>query len=122
MSLTALLSRIEDKRDELIALTRDLVKIPTTNPPGENYSDCSHYIGERLAARDFEVSYVRAEGAIGDSDRYPRDNVIARHTGTRQGPCVHFNSHIDVVETGAGWQFDPFAATVADRRKRRNLG
>ena len=64
MSMTALLSRIEDKRDELVSLTRDLVKIPTTNPPGENYSDCARYIGERLAARGFEVSYLRAKGAV----------------------------------------------------------
>jgi succinyl-diaminopimelate desuccinylase len=27
---------------------------------------------------------------------------------------VHFNSHIDVVQTGAGWSVDPFAAVVKD--------
>jgi succinyl-diaminopimelate desuccinylase len=27
---------------------------------------------------------------------------------------VHFNSHIDVVQTGAGWTVDPFAAIVKD--------
>jgi succinyl-diaminopimelate desuccinylase len=29
---------------------------------------------------------------------------------------VHFNSHIDVVEVGSGWQHDPFAAAVVDGR------
>ena len=115
-NITAVLSRIEDKRDELVSLTCDLVKIPTTNPPGENYRDCARYIGERLARRGFKVRYIRAEGAIGDSERYPRENVIARHPSGRNGPCVHFNSHIDVVETGSGWKFDPFAATVANGR------
>jgi succinyl-diaminopimelate desuccinylase len=27
---------------------------------------------------------------------------------------VHFNSHIDVVQTGAGWTLDPFAAVLKD--------
>jgi succinyl-diaminopimelate desuccinylase len=29
---------------------------------------------------------------------------------------VHFNSHIDVVQSGAGWTLDPFAAVVRDGR------
>ena len=73
-------------------------------------------LGERLAAHGFEVSYVRAEGAIGDSDRYPRANVIGRWSGNAAGPTVHFNSHIDVVEPGIGWQYDPFAAEVVGDR------
>lgn len=116
VDLESLCQRIEAKRDELIALTQDLVRIPTTNPPGENYSDCATFLGERLKKRSFAVEYVRAEGSIGDSERYPRVNVIARHEGARSGPCVHFNSHIDVVEPGAGWSFDPFAAEIADGR------
>jgi succinyl-diaminopimelate desuccinylase len=114
--LETLCQRIDAKRDELIALTQELVRIPTTNPPGENYRDCARLLGERLKQRAFAVQYIRAEGSIGDSDRYPRENVIARHEGSRPGPCVHFNSHIDVVEPGAGWTFDPFAAEIADGR------
>ncbi len=111
-----LLQAIEARRDELTELTRDLVKIPTTNPPGEYYEDCARYIGERLGKRSFEVKYFRAEGTPGDTDQYPRVNVIARHENSRPGPCVHFNSHIDVVEPGLGWQYDPFAAEVVGNR------
>ncbi|MEJ2090445.1 MAG: acetylornithine deacetylase/succinyl-diaminopimelate desuccinylase family protein, partial [Gammaproteobacteria bacterium] len=32
------------------------------------------------------------------------------------GPTVHFNSHIDVVDPGRGWQSDPFAADIRDGR------
>ena len=28
---------IENKTDDLISLTQDLVRMPTLNPPGENY-------------------------------------------------------------------------------------
>jgi len=116
MDQDKLFARIDDKRDDLVDLTRDLVKIPTTNPPGHNYQDCARFLGERLAQRNFEIEYVRAHGAIGDSDRYPRENVIARHQGAAAGPTLHFNSHLDVVEPGAGWTFDPFAAEVSNGR------
>ncbi len=109
-----LFRRIEDKRDEVVALTQEMVRIPTVNPPGDAYQPCAELIGRRLAGRGFEVSYLRAEGAPGDSDRYPRINMLARREGKKRGPCVHFNGHIDVVEPGAGWSLDPFAAEIRD--------
>ncbi len=116
MSLDAVFARVEGKRDELIELTQDLVRIPTLNPPGEFYEDCARYLGDRLAGRGFEVSYYRAEGTPGDSDRYPRWNVVARRQSGGAHPCVHFNSHIDVVAVGANWQQDPFAADLVGDR------
>ncbi len=117
-NLDPLLARIEAKRAEVTALTQDLVRIPTINPPGDAYEACARFLGERLAKRGFTVEYVRATGGPGDSDKYPRTNVVARYEGTQgsvqQGDCVHFNSHIDVVEAGSGWTFDPFAATIQD--------
>jgi succinyl-diaminopimelate desuccinylase len=110
----ALFARIEARRDDLVALTQALIQIPTINPPGDAYVPCAELIGARLAKRGFEVRYLRAEGTPGDCDRYPRVNVIARREGSGPGPCVHFNSHIDVVEPGAGWTRDPFGGVVED--------
>ena len=107
---------IEDRRDELAALTVDLIRFPTINPPGEAYAPCAEFVGERLRKRGFGVEYVRGEGTPGDSDRYPRTNVVARFDGRSPGPTVHFNSHIDVVEAGEGWTVDPFAGVVRDGR------
>ncbi|HEX8233583.1 MAG TPA: acetylornithine deacetylase/succinyl-diaminopimelate desuccinylase family protein [Caulobacteraceae bacterium] len=112
----ALLESIAGRADEVTELTRDLIRFPTVNPPGEGYQACAEYIGRRLERRGFQVAYVRAEGAPGDSDRFPRINVVARREGAAPGPCVHFNSHIDVVETGAGWTLDPFEGVVKDGR------
>ncbi|HEX2114801.1 MAG TPA: acetylornithine deacetylase/succinyl-diaminopimelate desuccinylase family protein [Alphaproteobacteria bacterium] len=111
-----LFARIEAQRDDLVALTRVLVRIPTVNPPGEAYIACAEAIGRRLAARGFAVEYTRAEAARADSARYPRTNVVARIEGNGSGPCVHFNGHIDVVEPGQGWTVDPFGGTVRDGR------
>jgi len=114
--LDSLFARIDDQTDALIALTQDLVRIPTVNPPGEGYEPCANLLGDRLTRSGFDVEYVRAEGGIGDSDRYPRTNVIARREGRAPGSTVHFNGHIDVVETGLGWSEDPFGGAVRDGR------
>jgi succinyl-diaminopimelate desuccinylase len=109
-----LLEIIEARREDLVELAQALIRFPTINPPGEAYQPCAEFIGRRLAVRGFAVNYVRAAGTPGDSERYPRVNVIARREGNVAGPCVHFNSHIDVVQTGAGWTLDPFAALIRD--------
>jgi succinyl-diaminopimelate desuccinylase len=114
--IDALCNSIDERRDELVELTRDLIRFPTVNPPGEAYVPCAEFIGKRLASRGFAESYVRAEGTPGDSARYPRLNVIARRESATPGPCVHFNGHIDVVQTGVGWTVDPFAGTIRNGR------
>ena len=108
------MDRIDDRVDDLVELTRDLIRFPTINPPGEAYQPCAEFIGNRLAKRGFEIEYVRGTGAPGDSDAYPRVNVIARREGSGPGPCVHFNGHIDVVEVGGGWTVPPFDGLVKD--------
>ena len=118
---TKLLSAIESRREEVTVLTQDLIRIPTINPPGDAYEACARFLGERLKKKGFAVEYIRAEGAPGDSDSHPRTNVVARYEGKgkRHGEvgnseCVHFNSHIDVVEAGSGWTFEPFGGEVRD--------
>jgi len=110
----ALGAAIERRRDELVALTQDLIRMPTLNPPGDNYLEICEYLQKRLEKHGFDVELIRAVGAPGDSDAFPRWNVIGRREGKHAGPCVHFNSHTDVVATGGGWTFDPFGATVHD--------
>lgn len=109
-----LTQRIEGKRDDLIALTQELIQIPTLNPPGDNYREVCEYLETRLKRSGFECELIRAHGAPGDTDEYPRWNIVARREGVRAGQCVHFNSHTDVVEVGAGWTFDPFGGELKD--------
>ncbi len=111
---TPLMVRIDGKREDLIQLTQDLIRIPTLNPPGENYGAICDFLNKRLQASEFETQLIRAFDTPGDSERYPRWNIIARRDGTSLGDCVHFNSHTDVVEVGSGWTFDPFGGEIAD--------
>jgi succinyl-diaminopimelate desuccinylase len=110
------LKRIHASGGELASLTADLIRFPTVNPPGDAYQPCVEYIGKRLATRGFQTQYIRAEGAPGDTDVYPRINVIARLEGGLPGPTVHFNSHIDVVDAGNGWTVEPFDGLIRDGR------
>ena len=103
--------RVEDKRGDLISLTQDLIKIPTVNPPGEFYSDCVEYLNKRFKSKGFDTQIIRAIGTPGDTDRYPRQNIVA-NISNGEGPCVHFNSHIDVVAVGSGWTQPPFEGRV----------
>ncbi|WP_323717225.1 acetylornithine deacetylase/succinyl-diaminopimelate desuccinylase family protein [Paracoccus aminovorans] len=103
---------IESRRDDLIRLTQDLIRIPTLNPPGRHYLDICEYLHARLAPQGWDCALVRAKGSPGDSEAFPRWNLVARHHGATPGACVHFNSHHDVVEVGHGWTRDPFAAEI----------
>ncbi|MEP0505049.1 MAG: acetylornithine deacetylase/succinyl-diaminopimelate desuccinylase family protein [Paracoccaceae bacterium] len=109
-------TRIENARDDVIALTQGLIRIPTLNPPGACYRDICDFLDQRLSRFGFETQMIRAEGTPGDSDQYPRWNLVARREGAHSGDCLHFNSHHDVVEVGAGWTKDPFGGEVEDDR------
>jgi len=114
--LASLRAGIAARRDELVALTQALIRIPTLNPPGDHYREACDLLATRLADGGFSCRVLRAAGTPGDSDRHPRWNLVARAEGARQGPCVHLNGHIDVVEVGQGWSVDPFGGDLIDGR------
>lgn len=66
-------------------------------------------------AQGFAVEMLRAVGTPGDSDAFPRWNMVARFE-TGPGPCVHFNSHHDVVAVGHGWTREPFGGALEGDR------
>lgn len=111
-----LTKRVDDKRADLVQLTVDLIKIPTVNPPGDAYVDCVQFLESRFRKHGFSTQIIRAHDTPGDSDAFPRTNIIARVEGKHPGPTIHFNSHIDVVEVGDGWTFDPFGGQIQDGR------
>lgn len=115
MPHSAILAAVDARRQDLIGLAQDLIRIPTLNPPGQKYREICDYLAARLMAKGFTVEMIRAKGAPGDSDAHPRWNMVAR-ISKGPGDCVHFNSHHDVVEVGHGWTRDPFAGTLEGDR------
>ena len=107
---------VDAHADEIVDFAAALIRIPTVNPPGEEYDTCARFIGDRLKACDFDVHYVTADGRPEHTRAHPRVNVIGRRAGAHPHPLVHLNGHFDVVPAGDGWTVDPFGGLVRDGR------
>ncbi|HEX9637682.1 MAG TPA: acetylornithine deacetylase/succinyl-diaminopimelate desuccinylase family protein [Acidobacteriota bacterium] len=110
------LDQVDRMADEIVALTLDLIRIPTVNPPGAHYRDCVEYLAQRLERFGFETRLLPAEGRPEHTPAHPRINLLAERRGRRPRPALHFNGHIDVVPAGAGWSVEPFAGQVIEDR------
>lgn len=106
----AVLDRVDATAGEMVEFLRDLVAIPTVNPPGDNYAACAEWLGGQLERLGYDVRRIAAEGRPEHTAKYPRINVIGRLRGTPARPLLHFNGHFDVVPVGNGWTVDPFGA------------
>lgn len=97
--------------DELVDLLRELIRIPSVNPPeppGDGELQVAHLIADRLAAEGIPAETV--EPVPG------RGSVACRLRGDGTGgePLLLL-SHVDVVPAPPDeWTHDPFSADVAD--------
>ena len=109
----AVFAQIEDMTDEIVALHRDLVQIPSVNTgfmPTGNETPVCEYIRDWLAEDGIESEIL---------GRTPeRGNIIARIEGRNSDARLMFMSHTDVVpvEEEDKWTFPPFSATVHEGR------
>ena len=111
-----ILAEVDRAADEIVDFAARLVRIPTVNPPGEEYETCANAIGDQLRAHGAEVQLLPAIGKIEHTPRHPRINVVGRHEGRAQGPAIHLNGHFDVVPAGLGWTRDPFGGEIVGDR------
>jgi succinyl-diaminopimelate desuccinylase len=114
-TIDRILAEVDRAADEIVQFTVDLVRIPTINPPGDEYETCARFLGDHLRQRQFDVEYIVADSRPEHTARHPRVNVVASRRGGG-GPVVHLNGHVDVVPPGDGWTLDPFAGVVRDGR------
>lgn len=97
-----------DLRDEVTALARALIRIDTSNPPG-NETPAARLLAEYLNDSGVECELVGPDPA--------RLNLIARVAGRGEAPSVMLMAHTDVVPApAAGWSVPPFAGHVAEGR------
>lgn len=86
---------------DAVALTRDLLRFDTVNPPGRE-RDCAHMAGNLLQEWGFSVEYFEYEKG--------RTSVIARAGGSDKRPPLCMTGHLDVVPLGTRkWSKEPFA-------------
>ena len=93
-------------KQEVTQLLRELIRIDTTNPPG-NETQAAIYVAQYLANQGFKTEII--ESAPG------RGNVITRLKGTGEKPSLLLLSHLDVVAANPSeWTVDPFAGIIKD--------
>jgi acetylornithine deacetylase/succinyl-diaminopimelate desuccinylase-like protein len=92
--------------DEAIRLFQGLIRIDTTNPPG-NEGKAAEYLKTQFESNRIDCEVLGEPG---------RENVIAKISGRRDRPRLLFEAHTDVVPAaGVGtWTHPPFSAEIAD--------
>jgi acetylornithine deacetylase/succinyl-diaminopimelate desuccinylase-like protein len=99
--------------DEEVRFLRELVRVPTDTPPGDNAPHAERtaaLLAEMgLAAEKHPVpaDAVRAQGMASITNL-----VVRRRFG--DGPTIALNAHGDVVPPGEGWTHDPYGGDVVD--------
>lgn len=91
--------------DRLVTLTKELVAIPSENPPGKE-GEVARYIAKFFEKRGMKP--IITEKTSG------RPNVIVPLSGTDETPTLLLTGHTDVVPAGAGWNTDPYQPVVKD--------
>ena len=91
------LSCVDANRDQMIRLVSDMVKIPSVSG---NEAELAQYLMKYCTELGFEC----------EIDRH--GNFFAYIKGNRPGKRLIFNSHLDTVEVGEGWDSDPFSGRI----------
>ncbi|WP_175059483.1 M20 family metallopeptidase [Thermococcus sp. 2319x1] len=112
-----ILEKIEKEKPEIVKMLEDLVKIPTQNPPGENYEEFVMLAKDYLDEKGIRTKVIRvpdsfAKDFIENPQEYPRFLLLAELK--KGSPTIHFNGHYDVVPAGDGWMFNPFSGKIME--------
>jgi acetylornithine deacetylase/succinyl-diaminopimelate desuccinylase-like protein len=90
----------------VVELTRDLIRLDTTNPPGEEHTAVE--LIERLL-KDAQIECARYQAQPG------RPNLVARVKGRGEAPPLLLQGHVDVVTTvNQEWRHKPFGGDIVD--------
>ena len=88
-------------KEETVALLSDLIRINTTNPPG-NETPAARFLAEKLEEDNLQCEVVESSEG--------RGNVITRIKGEGRKPSLLLLSHLDVVPAAPEeWSVDPFS-------------
>ncbi len=104
---------LRDRRDDQVDLLRQIVRVPSDNPPGdlaalgERVAELMTGLGFQVERHPVPADLCQANGMISAT------NVIVRRR-FGDGPTVALNAHGDVVPPGDGWRHDPYGAEIDD--------
>ena len=104
-----LAARIQSRSESLVDLCRSLVRIDSTNPPGDTTA-----IVEAIEAVLDATAGIEHRRVVG---RAPAVNLVARTRGAGPGRRLVLNGHLDTFPIGeARWSHHPLGADLEDGR------
>lgn len=108
---------IDSHHPEQIEFLRQIVRVPSDTPPGNN-NPPAEKAAELLTAKGYTVERVAVpEQRVRDYGMQSITNLIVRQKfGAGTGPTIALNAHGDVVPPGEGWSFDPYGGEIRDGR------
>jgi len=103
------IDRIEEERDTLVDFLSRFTRAPSPNPPGDT-SEATALVIDFLRERKLPHQVIAPNPEM--------PNVVGTFEGSRPGPHVVLNGHIDVFPVGdAGtWTHDPWSGAVENGR------
>lgn len=116
-----LIEFIDGTKSEITRLVMDLIKIPTINPPGQNYYEFSKLAIECLSSAGLEVDLIetpqdRLQELAPDGMNLPRYSVCGTVKGSIRRPTLLLQGHYDTVPPSKDWSKKPFEPVVEGNR------
>lgn len=107
MGLTSLCAQLlHEVENEVTSLLRDLIRINTTNPPG-NETLAAQFLAKILGNEGLKCEVIESSPG--------RGNVITHIKGTGEKPNLMLLSHLDVVPAvEKEWSVNPFSGIIKD--------
>ena len=108
-------AQVDRDHADAVAFLREMVRVPTDTPPGDNARHA-----ERTAALLEAMGYAVERYPVPEADvravgmTSVTNLIVRRRFG--DGPVVALNAHGDVVPPGEGWTRPPYEGVIEDGR------
>jgi len=120
-----LMELVEKKKNDLIHLVQNLVRIPSVNkPPDGEEKECQEFIASKLKKLGMNVDMFTPDEVTGIKDNpyyvpgrnyAGRPNVVGSLKGEGGGRSILLTTHADVVSPGKErWKHDPWGGEIID--------
>ncbi len=107
---------IDAHHAQQIEFLRDIVRVPSDTPPGDN-APAADKAAQLLTALGYTVErYPVPVALLRDYGMKSITNLIVRQGFGEGGPTVALNAHGDVVPPGEGWTKPPYGGIIENGR------
>ncbi|ACP37411.1 acetylornithine deacetylase or succinyl-diaminopimelate desuccinylase [Sulfolobus islandicus M.14.25] len=103
---------VEASKDEIVEFLKQLIRIPTENPPGLNYDKIISVLRDKLEEFGYKTEIIEGNKEFVKFGNGNRPNLVG-YLGNGN-VRIAFNGHYDVVPAGEGWSINPYEGIEKD--------